>query len=86
MHQICFCTTASLQMLSLAENKNDSKILQIEDLLIEQLMLDYQIDETQATDIFYNSDIFSQLADETTQLYKKNSQEIYEMLKTEQQH
>ena len=84
MHQICFCTTASLQMLLLVENKNDSKILQMEDLLIEQLMLDYQIDETQATDIFYNSDTFVQLADETTQLYKKNWQEIYEMLKTEQ--
>ena len=54
--------------------------------IIEQLMLDYQIDETQAADIFYNSDTFAQLTDETTQLYKKDWQEIYEMLKTEQQH
>ena len=84
MHQICFCTTASLQMLSSVENKNDSKILQMEDLLIEQLMLDNQIDETKAADIFYNSDTFSQLADETNQLYKKNWQKIYEMLKAEQ--
>ncbi|MDR2810622.1 MAG: DUF3990 domain-containing protein [Tannerellaceae bacterium] len=40
MHRVCFCTTASLQMLSFVTNKNDSKILQIEDLLVEQLMID----------------------------------------------
>ena len=27
-------------------------------------------DETQATDIFYNSETFAQLADESTELYK----------------
>jgi len=83
MHQICFCTTASLQMISSAVNKNDSKILQIDDFLVEQLMLDNQIDETQATDLFYNSETFAQLADESTMLYKKSNQEIYEMLKKE---
>jgi len=83
MHQICFCTTASLQMLLSVANKNDSIILQMEDLLVEQLMLDNQIDETQATDIFYNSETFTQLANETTELYKRRWQEIYEMLKKE---
>ena len=83
MHQICFCTTASLQMLSLVINKNDSKILQMEDLLVEQLMLDNQIDETQATDIFYNSETFAQLSDESTGFYKRPWQEIHEMLKKE---
>jgi hypothetical protein len=83
MHQICFCTTASLQMLSLVANKNDSKILQMEDLLVEQLMIDNQIDETQATDIFYNSKTFAQLADESTEFFKRPWQEIYEMLKKE---
>ena len=83
MHQICFCTTASLQMLSAVASKNYSKILQMEDLLLEQLILDYQIDEMQATDIFYNSETFAQLADETTEFYKCPWQEIYEMLKKE---
>ena len=83
MHQICFCTTASLQMLSSVVNKNDSKILQMEDLLVEQLMLDNQIDETQATDIFYNSKTFAQLCDESTEFYKRPWQEIHEMLKKE---
>jgi len=73
-----------LQMLSSAANKNDSKILQLEDLLVEQLMLDNQIDEVQATDLFYNSNTFAQLADESTEFYKRPWQEIYEMLKKEQ--
>jgi len=83
MHQICFCTTASLQMLSLTVSKNDSKILQMDDFLVEQLMLDNQIDETQAADLFYNSETFAQLADESTVLHKKSKQEIYEILKKE---
>jgi hypothetical protein len=83
MHQICFCTTASLQMLLAITGKNDSKILQMEDLLVEQLMLDHQFDETQATDMFYNSETFTQLANESTEFYKCPWQEIYEMLKKE---
>jgi len=83
MHQICFCTTASLQMLSSVANKNDTKIIQMDDLLVEQLMLDNQIDETQAVDMFYNSETFTLLADETTEFYKRPWQEIYEMLKKE---
>ena len=66
------------------EVKNDSKILQIEDLLVEQLMIDNQIDETQATEIFYNSKTFAQLADESTEFYKHTWQEIYEILRKEQ--
>jgi len=83
MHQICFCTTASLQMLSSTVSKNDSKVIQMDDFLVEQLMIDNQIDETQAADLFYNSETFAQLADESTALYKKSNQEIYEMLKKE---
>jgi len=70
-------------MLSSSAKKNDSKILQLEDLLIEQLMLDNHIDETQATDLFYNSETFAKLADECTDFYKHNWQEIYLALKKE---
>jgi hypothetical protein len=84
MHQICFCTTASLQMLSpIASRKNDSKIIQADDKMVEQLMLDHQIDESQAVDLFYGSKTFTQLADEITGIYLKPWQEIYEMLKME---
>ena len=83
MHQICFCSTASLQMLSATMRTNDSKILQIDDLLVEQLMIDNQIDETQASDIFYNSETFANLADESTEFYKRPWQEIYRILQEE---
>lgn len=46
-------------------------------------MLDYDIDEEKATDIFFSSQTFLQLSDESTQLFKKNWQEIYELLKQE---
>jgi hypothetical protein len=82
-HQLCFCTTASLQMLSFVEKTNDSKILQIDDLIVEQLMLDNQIDETQAVDLYYKSETFKKLSDEATEFYKKTWQEIYELLKKE---
>ncbi|GHV26866.1 hypothetical protein FACS1894176_08140 [Bacteroidia bacterium] len=83
MHQICFCTTASLQMLSFVGKTNDSKIIQIDDLIVEQLMLDHQIDETQAADLFYNSRTFETLSTESSDFFKKSWQEIYEMLKKE---
>ena len=81
-HQICFCTVASLQLLKHSPlNEINLDIIDINEQIIEQLMLDKQIDEIQATDIFYNSDTFMQLADENTKLYLKSWQEIYEMLK-----
>jgi hypothetical protein len=40
--------------------------------------------ELEATDKYYSSQTYSQLVDETTELYKRNWQEIYEMLKKEQ--
>jgi len=46
-------------------------------------MLDLNIDEEKATDLFYNSGTFGKLADESTGLYKKPWQEIYEILKIE---
>ena len=72
-----------IETIDLSKCKNDSKILQMEDLLVEQLMIDNRIDETQATDILYNSGTFAQLSDESTEFHKKSWQEIYEMLKKE---
>jgi hypothetical protein len=69
-HQICFCTLKSLLTL---ENENQDKtlnIIHISEPIVEQLMLDKQIDELVATDLFYNSAIFVQLTSETTKLYE----------------
>ena len=42
-----------------------------------------EIDESQATDLFFNSKTFTQLAEDDSELRKKPWQEIYEMLKKE---
>ena len=82
-HQICFCTLNSLQTLNYANKTPRRSITDITEPLIETLMLDKNIDEVRATDIFYGADTFKQLSDETTGLYKKSWQEIYEILKKE---
>jgi len=46
-------------------------------------MIDYGIDEIEATDRYYTSNTYTQLADETTEFYKKDWTEIYELLKQE---
>jgi len=81
-HQICFCTTRSLQMLDHIENPTDInyEISKIGEKILEKLMIDNGIDELQATDLFYNSKTFTQLAQESTKLYKKSWQEIFGML------
>jgi hypothetical protein len=82
-HQICFCTLASLQFLKRIENVNLSRFAHIGEPLIEKLMIDNQIDEMNATHLFYNSKTFTKLADESTQFYLKSWQEIYELLRQE---
>jgi len=84
-HQICFCTVRSLQMLDYTEKKKgiENEIAEIGEPLIEQFILDFNVDEGTATDKFYTSNTFTQLADESTRFYLKPWQEIYELLKIE---
>jgi hypothetical protein len=83
-HQICFCTVASLQLIKrLPFNNMRLSIMHIAEPLLEALMLNNQIDEEKASDLFYNSATFAHLEDDTTQLYLKPWQEIYKMLKEE---
>ncbi|GHV61992.1 hypothetical protein FACS1894195_3360 [Bacteroidia bacterium] len=87
-HQICFCTLQSLRMLKKDKNK-DSLSYNIEKIgepLVEQLMLDLNIDEVKATEAFYASKTFTQLANISTELYKQEWQDIYEMLQKELAH
>ena len=55
----------------------------IDSEVILALMKDYGTTELEAADIYYTSIIFGKLTDETTELYKKSWQEIYEALKRE---
>jgi hypothetical protein len=84
-HQLCFCTADALLMLENKEKDMDIsyEIAEIAEPLVEQLMLDLQIDEMKAADMFYSSATFTQLADTNTKLYEKDWQEIYQMLKNE---
>jgi len=82
-HQICFCTMQSLQALSQPKGKIDIAIYDIGDNVVQSLMIDYDINELEAADRYYTSNIYSQLADESTEFYKKKWQEIYKLLKQE---
>lgn len=82
-HQICFCTMQSLQALSQAKGKIDIAIYDIGDNVVQSLMADYGMDELEATDRYYTSDTYTQLANESTGFYKKTWQEIYGFLKQE---
>jgi 5,10-methylene-tetrahydrofolate dehydrogenase/methenyl tetrahydrofolate cyclohydrolase len=82
-HQICFCTRKSLQMIDSVSKDTMVNSIIISEPILEKLMLDFDIDEEKATDMLYTSKTFSQLANETTKLYKKTWQEIYKLLKIE---
>jgi hypothetical protein len=82
-HQICFCTLQSLQMLKKASDEISSSIYHINDLIVQQLMIDYALSDAQASDCYFGSDAYSNLTNKSTQLYCKLWKEIYEILKKE---
>ena len=61
----------------------DIAIYDIGDKVVQSLMTDYGINEMDATDRYYTSNTYTQLADENTEFYLKSWQEIYELLKQE---
>ncbi|MDR0941429.1 MAG: DUF3990 domain-containing protein [Bacteroidales bacterium] len=82
-HQICFCTTQSLQVLELHKAKIDSIVFHTDDTVLQALMIDYNMNELEAADRYYTSNTYTKLADETTKLYSKDWTEIYELLQQE---
>ena len=82
-HQIAFCTQKSLQMIKKAFDKVDLNEISIDDTIIQTLIVDFNMSDYQAIDLYFNSKIYSCLIDESTKLYKKTWQDIYEMLKLE---
>jgi hypothetical protein len=82
-HQICLCTMKSLQMIEPSERRYYTDIKHISRPIIEALMAEYGMVKSDASDTLYNSDVFTQLSDKTTELYLKKWEEIYEMLKIE---
>jgi len=82
-HQIAFCTMASLQMIEWINKKSDLSMLDIDDAITQSLVKDYNISEEKAVDIYFNSDVYQQITDETTDLYRKPWNNAYELLKQE---
>ena len=82
-HQICFCTVQSLQALTLSKPIINRSIHNISSNILQALMTDYGINEMDATDMYYISNIYTNLADEITEFYKKDWTEIYNLLKQE---
>ncbi len=82
-HQICFCTFNSLQTIDPISSDKRLDVTMISEPLLEALMVEKSINEVVAADLFYTSKTFAQLADESTGLYLKTWQEIYESLKRE---
>jgi hypothetical protein len=82
-HQICFCTLQSLQMLKKTSDKIGDSIYHIDDLIIQQLMIDYELSDIRAGDMYFDSKTYSKLIDESSGLYAKSWTEIYRLLKKE---
>ncbi|MCL2417047.1 MAG: hypothetical protein FWD02_03830 [Bacteroidales bacterium] len=80
-HQVCFCTLKSLLTLKSIDKSQVSKFGRIGEAILEKLMIDLNIDENQATDIFYSSKIFANISENPADFHEKSWQEIYEMLK-----
>jgi hypothetical protein len=70
-------------MLVNTNQKYVNYLVRINEAIVEKLMTDNQIDELEASDLYYQSKTFAQLSDERTGLYKRSWQEVYEMLKNE---
>jgi hypothetical protein len=82
-HQICFCTVKSLQLISKPSRKQISAVETIVEHIVMYLIERSNMEEETAVNLFCNSDTFANLSDESTGLYQKTWEEIYELLKVE---
>jgi hypothetical protein len=82
-HQICFCTIRSLQFIKRMDAKPDGIFYSIDDKIVKQLILDFDLSEMQATDKYFSSKTYKKLVNEQDNLQLKPWPHIYEMLKQE---
>jgi hypothetical protein len=82
-HQICFCTVNSLLMLEQVDFRGITAIERISENIVEKLVVDNDVSALEATDLFYNSNVYAKLSEIETGFYFKPWQEIYELLKQE---
>ncbi len=83
-HQICFCTIASLQFIKRIESEQYIYgFSHISEPIVEQLVIDFGLDEVAASDIFFTSKTFTHIADTTTELYLSDWKKLYKLLLAE---
>ncbi|MDR1181428.1 MAG: DUF3990 domain-containing protein [Bacteroidales bacterium] len=80
-HQICFCTRRSLQALELIYKKKFTGI--IDDNITQSLVASYNLSEREILDVYFESQTYKMLIDESTGLYKKSWTEVYQLLLSE---
>ena len=78
-----FCTLNSLQAIKRMDDTSNMEVIMLSERIIEALMLDNNMDEKRAADIYYTSKTFALLSDNASGFYLKTWQHIYEMLNTE---
>jgi hypothetical protein len=79
-HQIAFCSLKSLQMLKRTNKKSELNMMNIDDAIPKALTIDYGLFEEKAIDLYFNSNTYRQLIDESTGLYLKPWTEIYKLI------
>jgi hypothetical protein len=79
-HHIVLCTVESLQMIERKVNKSELIIDDIDEAITEALIIDHNMEEEQAIDLYYKSQTYKTLIDESTALYQKPWTEIYNLL------
>ena len=82
-HHICFCTLNSMQAIERIDDTPNVDVVMLSERILEALMLEKNIDEKTASDIFYTSNIFVQLSDKSTELYLQPWKDIYKILQKE---
>jgi len=82
-HQICFCTLASFQTLKRIDNDLTVFIEKTTEEILNNLVKEKGIDVNTASDLFYSSRTFNNIADSKTGYYKKEWHDIYKILRDE---
>jgi hypothetical protein len=82
-HQICFCTLKSLLTLQRTDRKKVSLLSRIGEPIVEKLISDFNFNEQTATDKFFASNVFANLNNKNSDLFKKDWSEIYKLLLNE---
>jgi hypothetical protein len=79
-HQIALCTVNSLQMIERKVSRSEFVIDDIDEAVTDALIQNHNMAEEKAVAVYYKSQTYKMLADESTALYQKPCTEIYEML------